>query len=567
MKRKALVALASLVVITLLAGCGGVSQDEFDKAVADKDAALAQTATLQSQLTTTQSSLSAANAAKDKALADLAAATAVVVPPVMPLAKKGSEVNTVLGPVSIDKLGFTLVHEHISFQYGGMEADSTMYPYDRAAVKTTALKILKDLKAAGVSTLVDCTPNDCTGRDPALFAELAKETGVNIIVATGLYWEGDGSAAYWKNRSAYGYDISDEIYQMMKTEITVGIGKTGIKAGVIKVGTNTTMSTYEKAVLKAAAKAQAELGVPIMTHTQGATGGVEQADWLIANGANTTQIAIGHMNNSTDINYYLEILKRPDLYVSFDRTGLGAQATEETIAKNIAELIKKGYVNRILLSTDSVWTWDGRPFQYPAAYASYFANWNSKYIATGFRDLLKANGVTDAQITTMTVENPIRLYEGGVGAAPPPVAFSGTKYTNTEWGFSFQYPKDWAENTGTLTTGLIKQFGRSSSYYVPCAWYGVFDGATMSDAFDAFLAGAKYTRKTFNATSVTIGSQACTKAEVSYSGAYGDLDGIMVGFNKNGKWVIIACTELPGIGGAWDYANEKTDVINSITIP
>jgi hypothetical protein len=89
----------------------------------------------------------------------------------------------------------------------------------------------------------------------------------------------------------------------------------------------------------------------------------------------------------------------------------------------------------------------------------------------------------------------------------------------------------------------------------------------MSDAFDAFLAGAKYTRKTFNAISVTIGSQACTKAEVSYSGAYGDLDGIMVGFNKNGKWVIIACTELLGIGGAWDYANEKTDVINSITIP
>jgi phosphotriesterase-related protein len=139
------------------------------------------------------------------------------------------------------------------------------------------------------------------------------------------------------------------------------------------------------------------------------------------------------MNNSTNINYYLEILKKPDLYVSFDRTGLGAQATEETIAKNIAELIKQGYVNRILLSTDSVWTWDGRPFQYPAAYTSYFANWNSKYIATGFRDLLKANGVTDAQITTMTVENPIRLYKGGVGAAPPPVAFSGTKYTNTEW--------------------------------------------------------------------------------------------------------------------------------------
>lgn len=580
MKRKALIALTLLVVTALLAGCGGVSQDEFNAAVNEKDAALAQVTTLRGQiaseqtrvvtlegdLSSSQASLTAANAAKDKALADLKAATTPVVPPIMPLAKPGSEVNTVTGPVSLDKMGFTLVHEHISFQYGGLESDSTVAPYDRAKVKATALPILRDLKAAGVTTLVDCTPNDCTGRDPALFAELAKETGVNIVCATGLYWENEGAAAYWKNRATYGYDISNEIYEMMKTEITKGIGDTGIKAGVIKVGTNTTMSTYEKSVLKAAAKAQAELGVPIMTHTQGATGGVEQADWLIQSGANTTQIAIGHMNNSTDINYYLEILKRPDLYVSFDRTGLGTQATQETIAKNIAELIKQGYVSRILLSADSVWTWDGRDFKYPVAYASYFAFWNAKYIATGFKDLLKAQGVTDAQITTMTVENPMKLYKGGKSNAPPP-GYSGTKYTNTEWGFSFQYPKDWSENTAITTTGLLKQFGRATSYYVPCAWYGVFDGATMSDAFDAFLTGAKYTRKTFTPTNITIGSQACTKADVVYSGSYGDLDGIMVGFNKNGKWVIIACTELPAIGGAWDYANEKTDVINSITFP
>jgi phosphotriesterase-related protein len=322
------------------------------------------------------------------------------------------EVNTVLGPLPASNLGFTLVHEHISFGFPGAYSDATMYPYDREAVKEKASRMLSGLKEAGVNTLVDCTANDCLGRDPELFAELSGETGVNIICATGLYLEELGASTYWKIRQSQGYDISDEIYQMMKTEITRGIGETQIKAGVIKAGTSRgSMTDYEKEVFRAAAKAQKELGVPIMTHTEGPTMGPEQADFLIDAGANPSQIAIGHMNNSPDLTYYLEVLKRPDVFVSFDRTGAGGPQFQEKIARNVADLIAMGYLERMLLSHDSICTFVGRPFEFREAIRPMFKDWRPDFIPTGFRRLLESQGVTDAQFNVLTVDNPNSLYD------------------------------------------------------------------------------------------------------------------------------------------------------------
>ena len=49
-------------------------------------------------------------------------------------------VNTALGPISADKIGRTLVHEHICFQYPGWYSDNTIHPYDRQEAETNALR-------------------------------------------------------------------------------------------------------------------------------------------------------------------------------------------------------------------------------------------------------------------------------------------------------------------------------------------------------------------------------------------------------------------------------------------
>jgi Tol biopolymer transport system component len=66
-KKKVFPGLASLLTVALLVGCGGMPQEDYDKAVADKEAAEAQVASLQSQLDTAKSDAS-------KAKSDLAAA-------------------------------------------------------------------------------------------------------------------------------------------------------------------------------------------------------------------------------------------------------------------------------------------------------------------------------------------------------------------------------------------------------------------------------------------------------------------------------------------------------------
>jgi len=138
-------------------------------------------------------------------------------------------------------------------------------PYDREAIVRACVEALEEVKAYGVKTMVEASPNDLN-RDVELDRMVSERTGINIICATGLYMEAMGKPAYLKFRSQL-FDTTTEIYETFMKEITQGIGDTGVKAGVIKVATgHGEISAYEEMVLKAAARAQKETGVPIITH-------------------------------------------------------------------------------------------------------------------------------------------------------------------------------------------------------------------------------------------------------------------------------------------------------------
>ena len=191
------------------------------------------------------------------------------------------QVNTVTGPVSPDDLGITLMHEHILFGYPGWEGDQTIAPFDYQAIAENSVKLLEQLKSFGLKTYVDATPLDGS-RCPEIYKEISEKTGVNIICSTGYYYEGEGSSAYWKFRSTLG-DVKEEIYELFMKEITEGIRDTGIKAGVVKVGSSKdTITDYEKLMFQVAARVQKDTGVPIITHTQEGTMGPDQARLLIS---------------------------------------------------------------------------------------------------------------------------------------------------------------------------------------------------------------------------------------------------------------------------------------------
>ena len=321
-------------------------------------------------------------------------------------------INSVLGPIAPDKLGITLPHEHFTFAYPGWFADATMAPEDFKAAFKTNLGVIKTAQKYGIKTIIDATPNDTGGRNPLLYKALARKTGINIICSTGLYTEHEGSPAYWMTKAIWGMDLTKMMSELFIKEITQGIGKTGVRAGVIKVGTaSPKMTAYETSVHQAAVIAQKATGVPIITHTDGPSGGVEQADLLIAEGANPKKIMIGHVSNSKDIEYHKAILAK-GVYIAFDRIGLDIITPFDVNLKNVAELCKQGYANQIMLSHDTVNVWLGRPTVLPEKFLPAFANWRIDHISKDFIPALKAQGVTDEQIKTMMVENPKNLFLG-----------------------------------------------------------------------------------------------------------------------------------------------------------
>jgi phosphotriesterase-related protein len=321
-------------------------------------------------------------------------------------------INTVCGPISPDELGVTLVHEHIVYGQPGWYGD-TVAPYDRSAVRDAAIERMEELRGFGVTTFVDATPND-TGRDPLLYRDVAEASGMQIICSTGYYPEFDGATGYFKFRQMVG-NPPEEIYELLTTEITEGIGDTGVRAGVIKTGSShDEITDYERMFMTAAARVQRDTGVPIITHTELGTMGPEQAELLIAEGADPSRIMIGHMSDNDDLSYQRATLDQ-GVSVAFDRMGLEVTPEAPNDERRIAcliELIAAGYGDRIMISHDSILHWLGRPIEVPDEVAPLIANWEPTHLFRNVIPALQEGGVTDDQIQTIIEHNPRRLFGG-----------------------------------------------------------------------------------------------------------------------------------------------------------
>ena len=170
-----------------------------------------------------------------------------------------SRVNTVLGPIPAAELGFVAIHEHIGYGMPGSELDSQWWKTPEQHYEATVPK-LREFHANGGGTFVDAT-GICNGRDIDYYKSLSAKTGVHIVAATGFVG-GDTALQFFAEASV------DYLRRQFVHEITVGIGDTGAKAGVIKVGVSRggRMTELDKRIYRAAAQASLKAGAPIMTH-------------------------------------------------------------------------------------------------------------------------------------------------------------------------------------------------------------------------------------------------------------------------------------------------------------
>jgi phosphotriesterase-related protein len=304
------------------------------------------------------------------------------------------------------------MHEHLASGHIGWQFDVKAKPYDR---KDACVAWIKQAQEYGLQTIVDATTIDGS-RDPELFKMISDQTGVNIICSTGFYPEILGALSYFKFRALFTGDpakIVKEIYEIIVTEITEGIGDSGVKPGLIKLGTSKDQITpYEVMIMEAAAMAHKETGIPIITHTEAGTMGPQQAEFFISRGVKPEKLMIGHMCGNANLKYQLGVL-RQGTYVSFDRFGIQRGMSDRLRIATMLGLIGMGYENRLMMSHDFVVFWLGREFPPMSEEAAKaMSDWNMLNIFQNVIPALKQSGITDQQIHTLMVENPRRLFEG-----------------------------------------------------------------------------------------------------------------------------------------------------------
>jgi phosphotriesterase-related protein len=306
-------------------------------------------------------------------------------------------IQSATGPIETANMGFTLMHEHVVVLWPPIYQQ---YPelFDREAQMQNAVAKLTRAREAGVTTMVDLTPIDL-GRDPRFIAEAARKSGMQIIVATGLYYT---VPFYFVHRP------DQVMVDFFVRDITEGIGQTGVRANVIKCATEPDMHPMNERILRASAKAHRMTGVPICTHTYPANRtGLDQQRVFKEEGVDLGRTVIGHSDDSDDLSYLEQIIENGS-YCGMDRIGLQRPRTDAQRADMVAALVEKGYADRITLSHDASCHLDWIP---EGLADSAMPEWNYTHIPLDIVPMLQERGVNDDAIHQMTVRNPRHLFE------------------------------------------------------------------------------------------------------------------------------------------------------------
>lgn len=255
------------------------------------------------------------------------------------------KINSVSGEIYADKLGVTLMHEHLF----------NNYPYYLEKQNSEfALNQLKKLQAYGVQTLVDLTPYAKVGT----YENVIEESDINIICAVGVYL-GKLIPSEYKRLSV------DGLVKKMAKKIEVGSGKKHYKPGVIKIAASgAALSEYEKRFFKAAAIIQQQFHLPIATHSP--HGALNHLEYLLEVGAEPKHIYISHIENEINKSNFEKIFDNVKKILSYQTsvvlTNFGSSITGSRCKNSIqlAQYIKEqGKLSQLLLSADSNWRWKG----------------------------------------------------------------------------------------------------------------------------------------------------------------------------------------------------------------
>jgi phosphotriesterase-related protein len=338
------------------------------------------------------------------------------------------QVMTVQGPVAVEDLGLTLMHEHIlndcrcwwhepeaperrHLAEGPVRAailgELRMDPFvnlDNCALDDAqaAIEELAPFKAQGGRTVVDPTCRGI-GRDPQALARISAATGLQIVMGAGYYLETSHPPAV-KTMSAAA--IADEIV----AEATEGADGSGIRIGLIgEIGVSADFTPEEEKSLRGAARAQARTGLALMVHLPGwFRHGHRVLDLVENEGGDVRHTVLCHMNPSFDDVDYQTSLARRGAFIEYDMIGMDYFYADQAVqcpadwqtAAALRRLVDWGYGDRVLLSQDV----------FLKMMLTRHGGFGYAYLLRHFVPRLARIGVEQAAIDAMLITNPRRVF-------------------------------------------------------------------------------------------------------------------------------------------------------------
>jgi phosphotriesterase-related protein len=319
-----------------------------------------------------------------------------------------SQVNTVRGPIHPDTLGNTLMHEHIFVL--SPEIEKTVEEWDELAERARAVAKLRELKQRGIDTLVDLTVVGLGRYIPRIAAIAEQVPEINVVVATGVYTYNDAPMYFHFRGPGTILGGPEPMVDLFVREIRDGIGDTGVRAAILKCASDRPGITKGvERVLRAVAQAHRITGVPITTHTPTPPEpwGLEQQRVFREEGVDLSRVVIGHSGGTVNTDYHLELIDNGS-YLGFDHFGLPGITLEERVDA-VARLCERGHADHIVLSHDAMCFVDW----FPRSIMGATQTWRWTYLSDEVLPAMQARGISDADITTMLVDNPKAILAGG----------------------------------------------------------------------------------------------------------------------------------------------------------
>lgn len=250
-----------------------------------------------------------------------------------------SAVRTVLGDVPPADLGVCDAHDHLFF-------GSPRLPGQELRSVAAARAELLAFREQGGGTVVQWTPYGL-GRRAADLPPLSRETGVHVVAATGLH-----QAVHYDEGTLAG--LRSRLAEVFVSELTVGIGTSGVRAGLVKVaGGFHALDAHARWTMTAAAEAHHATGATITVHLEMGTGALDVLDLLCGQlGVPPHRVVLGHLNRSPDLVVHRQAAES-GCYLAFDGPSLAHHATDWRMPEAVRALAEAGFGDRVLLGADT----------------------------------------------------------------------------------------------------------------------------------------------------------------------------------------------------------------------